>query len=308
MKKCYRIILGKGHQYASKCFAEGLVGVDFDFDFDLSSRLTEKWREFNQEFIPYWLGKNPTKTRIAAGLACGMTHTLSKGMETGSIVICPDGSGAYRVGEVVGSYRYSEGHALPHQRPVQWKDGSISRSDMSERLRRSSGNQITIVNISDYLDEIETLLNRKFVPGIQVDEEIKSVSSAFALEKHLEDFLVKNWSRIELGEHYEIFSDEEGLVGKQYPTDTGPMDILAISKDKKSLLVIELKKGRASDEAVGQILRYMGYIKEEILEDGQNVRGMIIALDEDKRLQRAISMVPEIDFYRYEVTFSLARA
>ena len=34
------------------------------------------------------------------------------------------------------------------------------------------------------------------------------------------------------------------------------MDILAIKKDKSELLVIELKKGRASDAVVGQTLRW----------------------------------------------------
>jgi restriction system protein len=42
------------------------------------------------------------------------------------------------------------------------------------------------------------------------------------------------------------------LSGQQYLTDTGPMDIFAISKDKKELLVVELKKGRASDELKGR--------------------------------------------------------
>jgi restriction system protein len=32
----------------------------------------------------------------------------------------------------------------------------------------------------------------------------------------------------------------------------------AIKKDKSQLLVVELKKGRASDAVVGQVLRYMG--------------------------------------------------
>ncbi|NBT48546.1 MAG: hypothetical protein EBT07_12155 [Actinobacteria bacterium] len=34
-------------------------------------------------------------------------------------------------------------------------------------------------------------------------------------------------------------------------------DVLAISKDKQEVLVVELKKGRASDSVVGQIQRYM---------------------------------------------------
>ena len=62
------------------------------------------------------------------------------------------------------------------------------------------------------------------------------------------------------------------LIGQQFQTDTGPLDLLAISKDQKELLVIELKKGRASDAVVGQIQRYMGFIKDEIAEDHQTVR------------------------------------
>jgi RecB family endonuclease NucS len=43
------------------------------------------------------------------------------------------------------------------------------------------------------------------------------------------------------------------------------MDILAISKDRSRLLVIELKRGRASDAVVGQIQRYMGFVHEALL-------------------------------------------
>ena len=59
------------------------------------------------------------------------------------------------------------------------------------------------------------------------------------------------------------------------PTDTGPIDILAVGKDKQEVLVVELKKGRASDSVVGQIQRYMGYIAE-IAEEHQRVRGVIM--------------------------------
>ena len=96
--------------------------------------------------------------------------------------------------------------------------------------------------------------------------------------------------------------------GQQFPTDTGPIDLLAISKDKQELLVVELKRGRASDAVVGQIQRYMGYVLEEIAEDHQRVRGVIIALDDDKRIRRALQIAQGIDFYRYEVTFSLIPA
>jgi len=58
---------------------------------------------------------------------------------------------------------------------------------------------------------------------------------------------------------------------------------------------------------VGQIQRYMGYVKEELAEPGQDVRGVIIALDDDLRLRRALSVTNNIDFFSYKVSFSLAQ-
>ena len=52
----------------------------------------------------------------------------------------------------------------------------------------------------------------------------------------------------------------------------------------------------------------MGYVKEDVAEDHQRVRGVIIALDDDKRIRRALQIAQGIDFYRYEVKFSLIPA
>ena len=83
------------------------------------------------------------------------------------------------------------------------------------------------------------------------------------------------------------------------------MDILAISKDKSELLVVELQKGRASDVVVGQIQRYMGFARYELAEVNQTVKGVIIGLESDLRLRRALSVIPNIKFYSYEVNFKL---
>lgn len=129
----------------------------------------------------------------------------------------------------------------------------------------------------------------------------------FALEKHLEDFLVSNWSATEFGQSYDIYSVDGELVGQQYPSDTGPIDILAISKDGSELLVVELKRGRASDVVVGQIQRYMGYVIDELAEEHQSVKGAIVALEDDLRIRRALKVARGIEFYRYEVSFKLER-
>ena len=68
---------------------------------------------------------------------------------------------------------------------------------------------------------------------------------------------------------------------------------------------IELKKGRASDEVVGQIQRYMGYVQTEVAMAHQQVKGLIIALQDDLRIKRALSINPDINFARYEISFEL---
>jgi len=211
------------------------------------------------------------------------------------------------VGEVTGDYFYQPDGVLQHRRPVQWLSQTIDRADMSDTLRNSAGSIGTVSNITGYSDEIEKLISGiKPSVIISTDPDVED-PAAFAMEKHLEDFLVLNWTQTDLGKEYDIFEEEGEKVGQQYQTDTGVVDILAISKDKKRLLVVELKKGRASDAVVGQILRYMGYVQEELAEEGQSVKGTIIAQEEDQRIRRALAVVPNIDFYRYQINFKLMK-
>ena len=308
MKKYYRVMLGKKSAYAEECIAGNFIGTDFDINQDLTGKLPEEWRPFNHEFIPVFLAARPDKTRIGAGLACGMLWTVSKGLEKGDIVLCPDGTGCYRVGEVSGPYMYQPGCVLPHRRPVVWLKQTIDRAAMSLALKNSSGSVGTVSNLSGHRDEIEKLIGGTASHTLVSTDATVEDPSAFAMEKHLEDFLVANWVQTDLGKEYDIYEEDGERVGQQYETDTGPLDILAVSKDKKRLLVIELKKGRASDVVVGQTLRYMGYVKEELAEQHQTVQGVIIALEDDQRIRRALMAVTSIVFYRYQISFKLVKS
>jgi restriction system protein len=269
--------------------------------------LPDNWRDFNKHFIPVYLENHKDKKKIAAGLACGMLWTITKGIQEGDIVLCPDGKGSYYVGEVVGNYEYHKDQTLPHRRLVHWFPKNISREEMSDSLKNSTGAIGTVSNISKYADEIELLLSGSRPPTIITTDETIEDPSEFAMEKHLEDFLVQNWKSTELGRHYDIYEEDGELVGQQYPSDTGPIDVLAISKDKKELLVVELKKGRVSDVVVGQVQRYMGYVKEELAEANQTVKGVIIAFEDDIKLHRALSVAQNIDFYTYKIHFKLEK-
>jgi restriction system protein len=307
MKQYHRIILGNAHAFAAECFAGGFIGVDYGFAQDFSGHLPENWRDFNEKFRPVYLATNPGKSKITAGLACGMTWTVCKGIKVGDMVLCPIGDGGYQIGEVIGDYYFLAGGNLPHRRSVKWLTQIILKTDMSDDLRHSVGSIGAVVNITGYSVEIEHLLAGLPAPVLFTTVESVEDPYAFAMEKHLEDFLVKNWSHTVFGKDFEVFTDGGAIVGQQYPTDTGPIDILATSKDKKTILVIELKRGRASDVVVGQMLRYMGYVKDVLVEEGQEVRGAIIALEEDIRLRQALKMVPFVEFYLYKISFSLLK-
>ncbi|HEY8666492.1 MAG TPA: endonuclease NucS domain-containing protein [Tepidisphaeraceae bacterium] len=307
MGNYYRVMLGPKSIYAQECFAGNFIGVDFGMNLDLSGKLPDDWRAFNNEFIPVYLSTHPGKTRIGAGLACGALWTVSKGIEDGDHVLCPDGKGRYRVGEAKGGYRYDAGSILPHRRPVVWLDVMIDRAEMSEALRNATGAIGTVSNVTKHGEEISRLIGGITAPKLLSTDASVEDPLSFALEEHLEDFLVKNWVNTELGRDYDIY-EEDGEKAQQYQTDTGPLDILAISKDKTQLLVVELKKGRASDVVVGQTLRYMSFVQEELAEHGQTVFGVIIAHEDDQRIRRALSMTPNISFFRYQVSFKLLKA
>ena len=68
-------------------------------------------------------------------------------------------------------------------------------------------------------------------------------------------------------------------------------------------MVIELKKNQTSDDTIGQLSRYMGWIKEHKKDD--NVKGIIVAGKFDEKLKYAKTMVPNSEAFLYEVNFQI---
>lgn len=119
--------------------------------------------------------------------------------------------------------------------------------------------------------------------------------TSVGLENDLRDYLEKNPSIIESG---------LTLVQKEFDTkEIGRIDLLL--KDKKGFdVIVELKKGRKSDEVVGQISRYIGWAMKN---RNPKVRGIVIVHEPDERL--SYSLLPfnglvKLKYYRvkFEVT------
>lgn len=71
---------------------------------------------------------------------------------------------------------------------------------------------------------------------------------------------------------------EKGLKlvrgGRQFPTDDSNIHLLMQDKNRR-YVVVELKKGKTEDGVVGQTLRYMGWVREN-LSKAKVVRGIIV--------------------------------
>ena len=133
-------------------------------------------------------------------------------------------------------------------------------------------------------------------------------SLVFAKEEHLRALLIDNWNKTELGKGYEVHyrQEDDEVLGEHYRMKSGAeIDILARRKDGKGWLVVELKKGTPDEKALAQTLRYMGEVQETLCGNGESVRGAIVAYEKSQRLEFALSKTRDIDFYRYEASFSI---
>jgi hypothetical protein len=127
--------------------------------------------------------------------------------------------------------------------------------------------------------------------------------SEFAYETDLRNYLAKNLSSLQ--SDLKIY-EEEGIKGIEFPVGGRFIDILATDANG-DLVVIELKVSRGYDRVVGQLMRYVAWIKKNLAESKQNVRGVIVAREISEDLLLACSMVPGVELFEYELSLSFKR-
>ena len=139
--------------------------------------------------------------------------------------------------------------------------------------------------------------------GAAVDAALAG-SSQFALEKDLQRYLADNLQKIEPG--LTLFQDEE-ITGLEYPAGGGRrIDILA--KDATGgFVVLELKVEKGYDRVVGQLLRYVNWVRKELAEPGQRVRGFIVCRVISEDLILACSGIKDIELFEYRLQVTVSK-
>jgi hypothetical protein len=134
-------------------------------------------------------------------------------------------------------------------------------------------------------------------------EEEPATGTEFAFEADLRDYLAKNLGLIEPGL---VLYDEEGITGVEFPVGGRFIDILAVASNR-DLVVVELKVSRGYDRTVGQLLRYMGWIEENLADSGRQVRGVIVAREVTEDLLLACRSLASVSLFTYTLSIAMNR-
>ncbi len=120
----------------------------------------------------------------------------------------------------------------------------------------------------------------------------ESMQQRFSLERDMQAALRRNITSLDPA--LKIIDD-----GAERAVNSGLIDITC--EDGSTIVVVELKAGKADSRSIGQILGYMGDLYEE--EGGKPVRGILIAHDFDRRAKAAARVVPTLSLKNYSIEF-----
>jgi restriction system protein len=253
----------------------------------------------------------PDKPPATKSLITNMLWAFSHEIAPGDLLIARRGRKILAgVGKVIQSCFYAPGknpflaspeYSHPYFLKVEWQEQPRDKVFPSLVFQMYTVSELSDVEYRNLIEGSGGHLDTPEPTGAIEDP------NAFVLEKYLEDFIVSNFDTIFKGALL-IYEDAAGNDGQQYATDIGPIDILAVEAKSNAFIVIELKKGRPSDQVVGQILRYMGWVKKNLCKEGQEVKGLVICRDPDPKLSYALQMTTNIDVRFYSVSFRLREA
>lgn len=136
----------------------------------------------------------------------------------------------------------------------------------------------------------------------ETEEHAGILGPGLPFESDLRDLIAHRMQTLELnGRRLALF---QGFQGVEYPTEVGRIDILAVD-DEENFVVFELKLGKGANRAVGQVSRYMGWVKQH-LATGREVYGVVVAKTIDGKLKYAASPNPNIHLFEYRLDICLS--
>ena len=201
---------------------------------------------------------SPVAERIRAALIRGETLVLAAECE-----VYYEGRGRSHLGRGERIVLVKpDGSVLVHRpwgyEPVNWQPPG------SRVVVREDGNQLELRAVRDKPREILVVRIYKIIGLHSWKLRDAAPFSGEKSEKDMKDAIAA---------HPEILEDGLRVVAREYPVAGGFVDLLADDSDGR-LVVIEVKRGRASTDAVVQLKRYVEALKKNARRE---VRGMLVS-------------------------------
>lgn len=181
-------------------------------------------------------------------------------------------------------------------------DREYARDQLESVLENLSGNiSNAVTHYKNFCIQSQNIVQEDLIPEDDIEEEDDEIAPdiAFKLESQLRDFIAQNIRNIPF-DGRQLSLHENGV---EFPTEAGFIDILAID-DKGNYVVFELKRGRTPDHVIGQLARYMGWVKQNIGKE-KEVYGIVVAKTIGDNLHYAQAAIPNVSLLEYEVKFEL---
>lgn len=143
-----------------------------------------------------------------------------------------------------------------------------NKNVFTESSKMVDGKDIPVWNFEMGNKEVLTILMHE----IYSDSKFLLPENDEGLIKDGTEYQLQDW----LAEHPEELGDDYEIIGKEYQTGAGPVDLLVRHRESEQVYAVEVKR-TAMLGAVGQVQRYVDALNES--GDLGEVLGLIVALD-----------------------------
>ncbi|MDP8240694.1 MAG: endonuclease NucS [Candidatus Hatepunaea meridiana] len=191
--------------------------------------------------------------------------------------------------QVIAEYNYKEQKIAKNKNVQNWvRESGLTKRKKAERIRQVHKVQVGKYGVKLPKAPIAPGWRRKDTAELlgystsTIDNAFKNIKvtdnvdiHTFKDEDEMQKYFSNNWDNL-FGQEWDIEKQDAKLTGKYTAGEAGEIDILAKHKDDQRWLIIELKVKRSSDDVVGQLLRYMGWVRKHKAEEDNQVEGVII--------------------------------
>ncbi|MCK9267067.1 endonuclease NucS [bacterium] len=156
----------------------------------------------------------------------------------------------------------------------------------------------------EFVDLLYKLFPIKHESPVKIIEDSENTVIEALETQHYQTLIHRNFKKLFKGKLK--YADEERqneYIGHFDTLEVGILDFLAVDENN-DFVVIELKR-KSNDSTLGQILRYMGWVKVNLCKNNNKVKGLIIAESKDNKLEYALHVVENVVFKKMKLNVEI---